>query len=136
MVGNVTSRQAWERLAADGESCLVDVRTDAEWTYVGLPDLSPLGKEVVLISWQHFPSGAIDPGFVSHLRRSGVAEGQPVYFICRSGARSQSAAIAAERAGFTDVHNVSDGFEGPHDSRQRRGLVCGWKHADLPWRQG
>ena len=37
MVENVAPAQTWEALKADEDAQLVDVRTDVEWTFVGLP---------------------------------------------------------------------------------------------------
>ena len=42
---------------------------------------------------------------------------------------------ALEDAGFTDIYNVTDGFEGPLDDDHRRGTAGGWRHAGLPWEQ-
>ena len=114
---------------------LVDVRTHPELAYVGYPDLSALGKRVITIEWQQFPTGSQNPEFISELRAHGVSEDASVYFICRSGARSRFAAVAATAAGFGQAYNVAHGFEGPHDGRGHRGTVAGWKVAQLPWRQ-
>ena len=135
MVANVTSQQAWDALARDPDAQLVDVRTTAEWSYVGVPDLSAIGKRAALIVWQEFPSGEINADFRAELERSQLRRDQPIFFLCRSGARSLAAARHAEAAGFSTVFNVSDGFEGPPDSEQHRGHVAGWKAAGLPWRQ-
>lgn len=132
--GDVSPTEAWQALAEVPEAVLVDVRTRAEWTYVGLPDLTPIGKRPLLLEWQS-ASGAVDPTFVDHLRTAGVADDAPVYFICRSGARSAAAASAATAAGFTRAHNVAHGFEGPPDAERHRGRVAGWKADDLPWTQ-
>ena len=131
----ISARDAYESLASDADAVLVDVRTPAEWTYVGVPDLNGLSKDVVRISWQD-TSGNPNPSFVDDLRRAGIAEDQPVMFLCRSGGRSQSAADAALAEGFENAVNVAGGFEGPPDENGRRGTVDGWKAADLPWRQG
>jgi rhodanese-related sulfurtransferase len=53
--GDVTARQAWEQLSKDRRAVLVDVRTPAEWSYVGMPDLSALGKTLVKVFWQAYP---------------------------------------------------------------------------------
>jgi rhodanese-related sulfurtransferase len=45
----------------------IDVRTRAEWTYVGIPDLGAIGKRAVLVEWQTFPDQTVDPGFVERL---------------------------------------------------------------------
>ena len=135
MVDNVSAREAWEALRTDPDSHLVDVRTDAEWQYVGIPDLRAAGKQAVLVSWQYFPSGNINPAFVEELRDAGLAPGHRLFFLCRSGVRSLAAAYAAREEGFASVFNIAEGFEGPHDARGHRGHVAGWKAEDLPWRQ-
>ena len=133
--GDVTPAEAWEALSDDPAAVLVDVRTAAEWTYVGLPDLRSLDKDVVLVEWQTYPSGAVTDDFVAQLSAAGVDEQAHVYFICRSGVRSVAAAESATAAGWARAHNVLDGFEGPHDVQHRR-RVSGWKVAGLPWVQG
>ncbi|WP_428376608.1 rhodanese-like domain-containing protein [Lichenicoccus sp.] len=135
MVEDVAPQQTWEALTANPDAQLVDVRTDAEWTYVGLPDLETLDRQVLLIMWQAFPSGAPNPHFLQQLGAAGLAPDQDIYFICRSGARSLAAAEAARSIGFARVFNVADGFEGPPDAHGHRGGVAGWKASGLPWRQ-
>lgn len=132
--GDVTPAQAWQALNDDPRAVLVDVRTRAEWTYVGLPDLRPVGRDVVRIEWVSYPSGAVNDGFVEELEAAGVRRDQAVYFLCRSGVRSVAAAEAATHAGWRGSHNILDGFEGPHDGHQHR-TVAGWKVAGLPWVQ-
>lgn len=134
-VPEVTPAQAWQALNDDPRAMLVDVRTDAEWTYVGMPDLSAAGKPVVPIAWQVFPSMAANPGFVEALRRAGLTPGHRLYFLCRSGARSLASARAARAAGFPEVFNIRDGFEGPVDGHGHRRTLAGWIAAGLPWRQ-
>jgi len=133
--GNVEPLEAYAALQADADAVLVDVRTSAEWSYVGLPDLSPIGKRVIPLEWQRFPDGALNTRFVEQLREAGVAEGAPIYFLCRSGVRSAAAAGVATAAGLGPAYNVSDGFEGPLDHDGHR-TVAGWKVVGLPWRQG
>ena len=134
--GDVDVADAWEGLKSDPAAVLVDVRTKAEWTFVGVPDLSEAGKEVVLVEWQVFPSMEVNPGFVDAVAEGASDPSSPVYFICRSGARSKSAAIALTHAGYATCYNVSGGFEGPHDGVQHRGTIDGWKARGLPWVQG
>jgi rhodanese-related sulfurtransferase len=133
--GDVDPSQAYAELQAEADAVLVDVRTSAEWSYVGLPDLTRIGKRVVFVEWQHFPDGTLNGTFVEQLRGAGVLEGAPVYFLCRSGVRSAAAAKAATVAGLGPAYNVSDGFEGPLGRDGHRD-VAGWKAAGLPWRQG
>jgi rhodanese-related sulfurtransferase len=133
--GDVTPEQAWTVLRDEPDAVLVDVRTRAEWSYVGLPDLSAAGKDVVLVEWQTYPDGAVNARFTADLEAAGVAKDAPVYFLCRSGVRSVAAAQAAARDGWARSHNILDGFEGPHDAQRHR-AVSGWKVAGLPWVQG
>ncbi|MGH7040582.1 MAG: rhodanese-like domain-containing protein [Acetobacteraceae bacterium] len=135
MVEDVPPAQAWEALRTDPHAQLVDVRTDAEWNFVGLPDLVAAGKQVVLVPWQVYPSMAVNGQFVEHLAEAGLTPEQNVYFICRTGGRSLAAARAAQAAGFPRAYNVADGFEGPPDADGHRGIQAGWKAAGLPWRQ-
>lgn len=139
-VEEVSSADAWERLRSDSESVLVDVRTQAEWNFVGVPDLQDVSKEPILIEWQSFPAGQPNPSFVTALSElldaRGVDRDTTIFFLCRSGGRSRSAAAAMIEAGYTGCINVSDGFEGPLDGDRHRSSISGWKHAGLPWVQG
>jgi len=135
MVENVSPTRVWEALRTDSEAQIVDVRTDAEWTYVGLPDLTEAGKEPVLIAWQLFPAGQVNARFTEQMKQAGLTPSHKVYFLCRSGARSLAAAQAAQVAGFPHAYNIADGFEGPPDEEGHRGIVAGWKAEALPWRQ-
>jgi len=134
-VPDVSPQQAWEALKTDPNAVLVDVRTDAEWNFVGLPDLSDLGKKVVLIPWQMFPTMQVNGQFTEQLRKAGVTPESRVYYLCRSGARSLAAGQAAQAAGFPQAFNVADGFEGPVGPDGHRGGVAGWKAEGLPWVQ-
>src|SRR5271165_1859824 len=135
MVENVAPAQTWEALQADEDAQLVDVRTDVEWTFVGLPDLKAAGKQTLLIPWQVYPTMQLNGSFEENLRAAGLTAEHKIYFICRSGARSMAAAEAARAAGFPHVFNVADGFEGPPDVEGHRGITAGWKADGLPWRQ-
>ena len=108
---------------------LVDVRTDAELQYVG----SIPGSEA--IEWNDYPDGKRNPDFLAQLEGA-VAKDEPVMFICRSGARSHHAAVAATQAGWREAYNVLEGFEGDKDPEGHRNTVGGWKVARLPWVQG
>lgn len=134
-VPDISPRAAWQELASDPDAMLVDVRTDAEWNFVGVPELGEVGKQVVLIPWQLYPTMQVNGAFVEHLRRAGASPTSRLYFICRSGARSLAAGQAAQAAGFPQAFNVADGFEGPVDGEGHRGNLAGWKADGLPWRQ-
>lgn len=134
-VPDVSPRAAHQALLEDPQAVLIDVRTDAEWNFVGLPDLSAAGKDVKLIPWQLYPTMQVNGAFAEHLHRAGVKPMDKLYFLCRSGARSLAAGQAAQAAGFPHAFNVADGFEGPVDVEGHRGTVAGWKADGLPWRQ-
>jgi rhodanese-related sulfurtransferase len=136
MIEDLAPRQVWEALMSDPSAALCDVRTKAEWSFVGIPDLSQTGKQPVLVEWQMFPTMQPNPKFTEALAAANLGPNDPIYFICRSGSRSMAAAQAAKAAGFKHVFNVKDGFEGPPDARNHRGAVAGWKADGLPWRQG
>jgi rhodanese-related sulfurtransferase len=137
--GEMSVTDAYAMLAEDKSAVLVDVRTKAEWTYVGAPDLSNIGKETIFVEWQTFPSMKVAPDFANDLlkilRARAVSAAAPVLFLCRSGARSRAAAIALTQAGQARCFNITEGFEGPLDDKRRRGGVAGWKARGLPWAQ-
>jgi rhodanese-related sulfurtransferase len=134
--GDITVQQAWDLLSADQRAVLVDVRTDAEWRYVGVPDVSSLGRKAVLTEWISYPAGALNPHFVEQLGGAGLApdDDRPIVFLCRSGQRSIGAARAATAAGLGRAYNILEGFEGAPDAEGHRGAT-GWRAAGLPWRQ-
>ena len=134
--GDLSPLEAWELLKGEAGALLLDVRTEAEWRYVGLPDLSGLGKDVQCISWQVFPDMRLNEDFVAKVRESGPEPDQPLLMICRSGQRSRDAAIALTTAGYSRCYNVAEGFEGPLDGDRHRGGASGWKARGLPWFQG
>lgn len=134
--GDVSPAEAWTMLEQDSDACLIDVRTEAEWRYVGLPALQGIGRQTICVSWLTFPDNATNPDFAEQVKEQGVRPDQTVLLICRSGQRSQSAAIALTALGYGRCFNVAEGFEGDRDASGHRGAVGGWKVAGLPWRQG
>ena len=134
--GDIKPKDAWEILQNDPDACLIDVRTDAEWRYVGLPKLDKLGKSTYCVSWQVFPDNKLNERFVEQVKAKGVRTDQPLLLLCRSGQRSKHAAIALTAAGYERCYNVAEGFEGDRDGGGHRGSVGGWKVAGLPWDQG
>ena len=107
---------------------LVDVRTKPELQYVGkVPG-------AVAVEWQTYPGSRPNPEFLAELGAA-VPKDQPVMFLCRSGARSHSAADAATKAGWKEAYNVLEGFEGDKDAAGHRNTVGGWRKAGLPWTQ-
>ena len=108
---------------------LVDVRTKPEMIYVGKVPGS------AAVEWQTYPGNRENPEFLAELAAI-VSKDTPVMFLCRSGARSHSAAEAATRAGWKEAYNILEGFEGDKDAEGHRGKIGGWRKAGLPWTQG
>src|ERR1700754_4430634 len=94
--GDVSASEAWSGLAASPQAALMDVRSKAEWVYVGVPVGSSIGKKTLLIEWDDFATGTIVPDFIGRLKsalgENGIEDNAPLYFICRSGNRSRNAA--------------------------------------------
>ncbi len=140
-VAEVLPHEAWENLQSDPNSVLVDVRTKAEWAYVGCPDLESLGKELIRVEWLAFPAMSVNPAFTGELfSHFGDRFPDRIFFLCRSGVRSMNAAeyvtnLLAEIGRDTVCINVAEGFEGDLDDDRHRGARNGWKQRGLPWRQ-
>ena len=133
--GDISPKDAWDVLEKDPKAVLVDVRTHAEWAYVGLPEVSSLGKDLLMISWMLFPKGEVNSEFTDDLIDQVPDKNATILFLCRSGVRSIAAAKAATEAGFAKSYNVLEGFEGDKDPASHRGTVGGWKVKGLPWVQ-
>ena len=127
--GALLPGEAYEILQSAPGAKLVDVRTRAEIDWVGkIPG-------AVEIEWATYPGMRPNPHFMAQLEQQ-VEKEALVMFICRSAARSNSAAIAATQAGFNDCYNVLEGFEGDKNSGNQRNTLGGWRKAGLPWEQG
>jgi rhodanese-related sulfurtransferase len=127
---NLTPRAAWEEIQRTPEALFLDVRMEIESLYVGRP------PGVVQMAWYEYPELSPQPEqFVANVEREAGAKDRPIYLICRSGKRTVDAAKALEAAGFTDVTNITEGFEGELDEKFHRSTVSGWRYSGLPWEQ-
>lgn len=127
--GALLPAEAYQLMTQAANAKLVDVRTQAEWEYVGaIPD----STQVELLT---YPGSKPNPSFMDELKTK-VDKEAIVMFICRSGARSHNAAMLATQAGYLDCYNVLQGFEGDKDANGHRNTVGGWRAAGLPWKQG
>jgi rhodanese-related sulfurtransferase len=126
--GALLPKEAFE-LMQKGGARLIDVRTRAEWDYVGRVPGS------LLVEWQTYPHSQPNHEFLQQLQAQ-VRPDVPVMFLCRSGARSNAAAALAAKAGYARSYNVLEGFEGDKDAEGHRSSVGGWRYAGLPWTQG
>jgi rhodanese-related sulfurtransferase len=127
--GALLPREAYQLLQDAAGARLVDVRSRAEWDWVGR---IPGAVEIELLT---YPGNRPNPAFLSELEEH-VKKDLPVMFICRSGARSHNAALLAMQSGYTDCYNVLEGFEGDKDAQEHRNVTGGWRAAGLPWFQG
>lgn len=130
--GDLTPQEAWTKL--EEGAILVDVRTEGEWAHIGIPDTRATENDPLFIQWT-FPGGIPNPDFITDLMQQAPEDSSTeLVFLCRSGQRSISAAIAATQAGFTS-YNVLEGFEGEPDRYGER-TVNGWKNRGLPTNLG
>jgi rhodanese-related sulfurtransferase len=121
-------KEAHEFLHAHPDAVFVDCRSEMEYLFVG----HPVGAHNV--PWNDGPDWEINPHFVGQVRKI-ASMNRPVIVICRSGQRSLAAGQTLERAGFAEVYNVLEGFEGPLDDEHHRNTVGGWRKENLPWEQ-
>ena len=126
--GSVSPAEAWQ-LVQDGSASLVDVRSPEELKFVGrVPG-------VLNVAWATGTSLNRNPRFVKELETRAGGRSAVLLLLCRSGKRSAEAAAAATKAGFSQVFNVREGFEGEIDANQQRGTLGGWRRHGLPWQQ-
>ena len=133
-IKRVTPREAWQVLQDDPDAALLDVRSRVEFDYVGHP------TNAINVMWKDYPDWRENPNFVEDVRRAleargGAGTSRPLLAICRSGARSLAAAQALAAAGYRNLYNIEQGFEGDKDAEGHRGTVNGWRFHGLPWEQ-
>ncbi len=125
--GALTPQEAHEVWQMAPGARLIDVRTRAEWDWVGrIPG-------AIEIEWLSYPDNRPNTHFLAQLKQQ-VDREALLMFICRSGMRSHNAAALASEAAHLECYNVLEGFEGDKDANGQRGKVGGWRRAGLPWR--
>lgn len=123
-------KETWALLQQQPDALFIDVRMEIESQYVGRP------PGVVNIPWYEYPALQPDPKrFVLAVENLATGKDQTVVLICRSGLRTVDAGIALEKAGFSNVVNVLEGFEGELDDNNQRSTEGGWRFDGLPWSQ-
>ncbi|KMN36325.1 MULTISPECIES: rhodanese-like domain-containing protein [Chromobacterium] len=127
--GALTPQEAHQLKQALPEATLLDVRSAAEWQFVGVV---PYAQR---LEWRSFPGMQPNPRFIEQLQEMLPKDGI-LMLMCRSGVRSDEAARLAAAAGYTEAYNVLEGFEGDKDAAGHRGALGGWKARGLPWQQG
>ena len=133
MVKQLMPKASYQRLEANKNAVLIDVRSQAECKFVGHPPMA------LWIPWADDPHWLPAPqefvGAVNDALGENAAHTE-ILLICRSGQRSNSAAQCLVSHGFTNVANVVNGFEGELDEHKHRSSKSGWRYDGLPWEQG
>jgi rhodanese-related sulfurtransferase len=127
-VEEISSQKAFQMLK-NPSTYLVDVRSIAEYVFVGHPEMA---YNIPLMFWseerQRFIS---NQNFLADIE-SRFKKDDILIFICRSGGRSFSAATMVRQSGFLKVFNIKEGFEGESDENGYRS-INGWKNSGLPY---
>ena len=130
-IKSLTATETFEELKKTKGSKILDVRTNAELCFVGRVTY-PL---CVFVTWKEFPSGTVNMDFTQQVEQAGLTKNCHIFVLCRSGVRSLEAAETLKKAGYKNLTNISDGFEGDLNAQGRRGSINGWKASGLPWQQ-
>jgi rhodanese-related sulfurtransferase len=129
MIKKLHPKQAWEMLESNTDAILIDVRTAVEYAFVGHP------PQAVFIPWKEAPYWTANPDFLEKVHVAVADKNTPLVLMCRSGQRSMQAAQALETAGYTNLANMEEGFEGELDDEKHRSTINGWRFHNLPWLQ-
>jgi rhodanese-related sulfurtransferase len=130
--------QTYRFLQDNPQALWIDCRSEAEYYLVGHPIIEHDGadpRRPEQICWADELTAELNPEFVAQVQKLAQGPEQPVVISCRSGRRSVAAGLALEAVGFSRVHNMVEGFEGPLDDSYRRGTTSGWRFRGLPWEQ-
>ena len=131
---NLLPKMAVERLQNNPQALFVDVRSKAEFKYVGCPEISILIPWINDPDWEPNPEAFSDAVMQELDGRENLSDTE-IILICRSGFRSNEALKCLENKGFTQVSHVASGFEGDLDENDHRGNLNGWRHDGMPWSQ-
>jgi len=131
---NLLPKMAVERLQNNPQALFVDVRSKAEFKYVGYPENSILIPWIDDPDWEPNPEAFSDAVMQELDGRENLSDTE-IILICRSGFRSNEALKCLENKGFTQVSHVASGFEGDLDENDHRGNLNGWRHDGMPWSQ-
>ena len=132
---SITSVECFNKLSKISNSYLIDVRTQPEWEFIGVPDLSSLNKKTIFISWLVYPEMEINSYFKNQINESNIEKNDKLFLICRSGKRSFNAAKFLTACDYKHCFNVTDGFEGDKNTLSQRSTINGWKYNNFPWKQ-
>lgn len=137
-VTDISPTDAWKLIQEKPISLFVDVRSHMEFLFIGHP------VSAIHIPWIDEPDWTVNPRFVTEIRQlvlGGLSHNEdnlhsvPIILICRSGQRSKESGNLLIQEGFTNVYNISTGFEGELDDNHQRSTKNGWRFDGLPWEQ-
>ena len=138
----LTAREAYVKWHTDKATIkILDVRTPGEYIFVGHAPMAVnipikfLAPKVDAGSGK--PTMPLNANFVDEVRKK-FESTDTILVMCRSGGRSAAAVNTLAKAGYKQVYNIVDGFEGdalkmPGSYNDGRRIVNGWKNAGLPW---
>lgn len=113
------SIEAYDMLNAVPDTYLIDIRTRAEYQFVGHPISAYLfpymfmTKEFVKSDEKHaYRFNVKNEAFIEEISKV-FRKTDNLFIICRDGMRSALAAKELVEAGFKNIYDVEDGFEGP-----------------------
>ncbi len=143
-LNQITTEDAFTEVVYNENVFLLDVRTPEEWIWVGHPGVNGTGYGeelegyVVNISYKVHHKGKskseeliVNSKFVRDVERLFYKDDKLI-LMCRSGGRSTAAAFDLEAVGFTNVWNMTEGFEGQTDADGYR-TQTGWKVDTMPY---
>jgi rhodanese-related sulfurtransferase len=140
----LTSSEAYDILKSNPKILLIDVRSRAEFSFVGHPTVVDrnipyrmLGADYAIDAkrkqYTMVPNVDFPAALEKAMQEAGATKSDPIMVMCRSGTRSRMAVDYMAKLGFTQVYNIVDGFEGDKDKATGHRTVNGWKNSNLPW---
>jgi len=138
----LTAEEAFSKWHVDSENVVVlDVRTPEEYIFVGH---APMARNIPvrvlnqeLTAKKRRPVMEMNPGFVSQVKKDYKVT-DTILIMCRSGGRSALAVNLLAEAGFQQVYNITDGFEGdavkdPQSYYNGKRVKNGWRNSGASW---
>ena len=149
---NVTPRQAYEMMQKTPDLYVIDVRTPWEFQFVGhikgaynIPSnfvstrftakghsYVYSGREITAKKGRY--QWVRNPDFFYYVGK--LVKNDPhakILLYCRSAHRSPYVADRLVKAGYKNVYNMTEGFEGGFGDSPYRRMTDGWQHAGLPY---
>jgi len=137
----LSPKAAHNALTENPDIVYVDVRDPIELSFIGHAKGMDKNIPIRIASHKLNPkSGAYqllpNPNFLAEMdalvKSKHRSKADPLFVSCRSGPRSGAAARLLIKAGYTNVWNLVEGFEGSPDANGVR-AKNGWRNAGLPW---